>query len=236
MQDELRYSGEPGSLDDAAFQLAKLARVPESSRLQFRDLIALALEEAYIGNWIILQHFPTFRASDLKRRLMSVQRAAQGLDRTLGKLQGNDVNSDKLAGVALAGCLLDVALDHATFDTQTLYPGFLPRLTAYRHSLATLIAATAEAEKRAYPLFTQVGHPTGAGGNPAFDNFVKRLYEIARRTGGKWTHYRDRSAPRTTWKGTLMPALEILRVHLPPKGFFPDGALGRILEHVRERA
>jgi hypothetical protein len=179
MRDELRYSGEPGPLDDAAFRLAKLARVPENTRSQFRDLIALALEEAHFGNWVISQHFPTFRASDLKRRLTSVRRAAEGLDRALGKLQGNDINSDKLAGAALAGCLLDVALDHATFETQMPYPGFLPRLTAYRHSLATLIAATAEAEKPTYPLFTQAGGPTGAGGNPAFDTFVKRLYEIA---------------------------------------------------------
>ena len=237
MSDEIEQSITRALPDDVAAELANLARVPENSRVRFRELMSAVLEEAHLGNEIHHSNKPPIRATDVAHPLRRVAAAAQNLDRALGAFLGEDGSFGRRNAAPFAGSLLDIALDDAALGGKSASTlGFLPQLTAYRHSLATLIAATAEAKRRAIVLFpTRRGRPTGAGGNPMFDNFVKRLDEIASMAGGEWKHYRDTSSPGTEWKGTLMTALEILRHYLPATGFFPDADLGRCIEHVRER-
>jgi hypothetical protein len=73
--------------------------------------------------------------------------------------------------------------------------------------------------------------PKGAGGNPAFDRFIRNLLMGARMYGGSWTNYRSKDQ---TWKGTLLDALKILKKYLPPR-FFPPGELGRSVEHIKRK-
>jgi hypothetical protein len=114
--------------------------------------------------------------------------------------------------------------------------GKLPWLTDYRSMLETLITVASKTHQDATDLFRKRrGRPMGAGGNPAFDEFVKNLYEAARKSGGRWTLSRDPIAPRPKWTGTLSEGLEILRPYLPPEKFFPAAKLGFVLERLSKR-
>jgi hypothetical protein len=67
--------------------------------------------------------------------------------------------------------------------------------------------------------------------NLAFNQFVEGLLMAAEQRRGHWTIYR---AADQEWTGTLLEALTILQQYLPPQ-FFPDGELGRSIEHVRSK-
>ena len=74
--------------------------------------------------------------------------------------------------------------------------------------------------------------PKGAGGNWAFDNFIEDLVMTARTGGGSWTNYKARDG---IWTGTLLEALTILKEYVPRRGFFPNGVVGRSVEHIRKK-
>jgi hypothetical protein len=94
-----------------------------------------------------------------------------------------------------------------------------------------LLNALSDAAQRAATLPKSKRGSKGAGGNPAFDLFVQALLMAARQRGGDWTIYRSADQ---RWTGSLLTALEILRPYLP-LGFFPSGALGRSVEHIRKK-
>jgi hypothetical protein len=73
--------------------------------------------------------------------------------------------------------------------------------------------------------------PKGAGGNRAFNLFVQSLIMAAWQHGGDWTNSRSAEG---IWEGSLLKALEILKPYLPGR-FFPDGELGRSIEHIRKK-
>jgi hypothetical protein len=224
--------------ENVTLQLADLAHVSQASRAQFCELLGPAIELAGLGTQNILSGEPRARASDVAHYLRRVTSAARALNRELGVVPDESRDFGRRNAAAMAIVSLEVALKNAAGDEQdTTTHGFLPRLTAYQHWLATLIAAAAEAERSANVMLpTRRGKPTGAGGNLFFDIFVKNLHEIAYMTGGKWTHYRDPTSPgKIEWCGTLLQAIEILRPYLPARGFFPEADLGRCLEHVREK-
>jgi hypothetical protein len=208
--------------------LAKLADVPEKSLEQFCDLLEVEIQIAHLGTAYAGEKL--IRASDVSHSLNKVEAAARGLDKALRALL---VEDDNRPSAALAGSCLEIALDGAAGDVTASGA----RLAAYRHWLETLIVAVEVAKRRATVLYpSKVGRPTGAGGNPFFDNFVNHLHEIAGMTGGKWTHYRDRnSIDELKWKGTLMPALDILRPYLPANKFFPAADVGRSVENLISR-
>src|SRR5262249_8507848 len=67
--------------------------------------------------------------------------------------------------------------------------------------------------------------PKGAGGNPAFDEFIEDLLMAARMLGGHWTNYRLRDQ---TWTGTLLETLRILEKYLPNNFFRPESLAVRL--------
>lgn len=206
-----KLSGTDGS------RLAELAHVPEKSHERFRDLLAMHICETHFGT---NNAGKPIRASDVSHSLIRVGAAARDLNKALGALIGEGCSFAK-PGPSLAGMLLEIAIEGAVTNRRDITVGYLPRLTAYRHWVATLVDATAESNKQANNLFPRKrGRPPGAGGNPFFDNFVKRLHETAEMSGGKWTHYRARTTTgELKWNGTLMLALEILRPYLPSRSF-----------------
>src|SRR5262249_23288802 len=198
-------------------------QVPPVSRARFCELLPFAIVEARLANEIVHPDEPPMRASDIAHCLKGVASAARALDRALGGFWGEGGTFGRRNAAPTAGDLLETALKNAARDEEgTTKIGYLPRLTACRHGLAALIAAVAEAETSAHDSYpTRRGRPTGAGGNRFFDNFVRRLHETAHMTGGKWTHYRDPISPGIIeWRGTLCPAIEILRPYLPARRFF----------------
>jgi hypothetical protein len=218
--------------EDVGRELAKLAKIPETSFVQFCDLLAEAIIQANLCTPYARE---LIRASDVSPSLDRVATAAQALDKALGALfgEGNSFGKHR-GGAALAGGLLENAITDAVAGGGDTTIGY-PRLTAYRRWLATLATATAESKRRATEFYlpSRRGRRGGAGGNIFFNNFVKSLQEIARMTGGRWTHSKKRNS--TEWQGTLRRALEILQPYLPPKEFIPVADLDRSVAHVLDQ-
>jgi hypothetical protein len=226
-------------------RLAALACIPEQSRKQFGELLMRAVLLARSANEIHLS--PHGPASDVTQFLTLVKRTTQHFDKAIAMLQCEGVGADQRMAAQAAGILLDQLIDAAVLDGRntsklpswkTVYQqsNALPWLTQCRHLLALLITLTSKAEQRAADLFPKRrGRPKGTGGNPAFDAFVKDLLDAARKSGGRLTHGRDAYANKPAWKGTLLQAMEILRLHLPKDRFFPAGNIGYALERVSKR-
>jgi hypothetical protein len=237
MTDDESFDSEKARLrtllaEDVGSDLAKLAQISETSFMQFCDLLATAIIQANRDTPYARE---LTRASDVSPSLDRVATAAQALDKALGALfgEGNSFGKHR-GGAALAGCLLEEAITDAVAGGGDTTIGY-PRLTAYRRWLATLATATAESKRRATERYlpSRRGRRKGAGGNLFFNNFVKSLQEIARMTGGRWTHYRHRNS--TEWQSTLRPALDILRPYLPAKEFIPVADLDRSVAHVLDQ-
>ena len=215
--------------DDVVSQLTKLAGVPAGSTEQFRSMMGWALREAHI-----YAEAPTLRPGQRQRVqvrgfLTSARNAARSLERALAKLQCEGVGNDKATAASLAGYALARAI--AGEDPERV----ARCLGDHRHWAATLIAAVPQAETYVAPLWSaKPGRPKGTGGSLVFDLFVQRLFEIARRTGGQWTHTRNTSRDGPEWKGSLSQALRLLRPHLPAN-FFPKVKLGHALERLAKR-
>jgi hypothetical protein len=174
--------------DDVGRDLATLAEVPETSFVQFCDLLAWQILEARLGTPPVSpapalsetdgvspggETTPfaghVIRGSDVSHSLDRVAAAAKNLDKALGAFFGDGGNFGKRGSAPFAGALLESAIDDAVGGGDKTI-GFLPRLTAYRRWLATLVEATEEARRRANDTFlpSRSGRPKGAGGNPFF--------------------------------------------------------------------
>jgi hypothetical protein len=217
--------------EDAARRLADLVEVPdEASFVQFRAELEMAIGLVHQLTALPRSRWkPITAKSDISPAIASVAKAARALDQALGALLVELGRFDE--GASIAGSLLEQALDGAAGEVSD--SGVRPRLTAYREWLTTLIGAAEAADSRAAELWpSEVGRPTGSG-NPFFDYFVKRLYEISSKTGKQsWTYWKkaDNSA-----SGTLIQALDLLQDHLPKSDFVPNGRLGNVLEPLVKR-
>jgi hypothetical protein len=165
---------------------------------------------------------PHAGSSDVNRELKKVRKAARGLDEVLAALGQRDANPHRW---------------NAKVKALTLLPGW----HIYRSQLKRLIDEVSEAELRASSAYSNPpprsrGRPKGAGGgNRAFNLFVSNLDKIALMTGGNWTLYRSSSLDDATqWKGTLIPAMKVLRPFLP-KNFYLSADIGRSLAHLRSK-
>jgi hypothetical protein len=197
-------------------QLADLAGVPKGSRSKFGKLIAEAIGMAEVEQSISPANLPSPRPSDVDREARHISTIAKNLDEALGALEKRDA-------------------DPVRYKAKILLFARLGGVADRRRWLTELLKNVEEAASGAPSVFKTLrgkGRPKGIGGNPALNMFVWRLIEIARITGGRWTHYRDRgSESEIKWLGTLLPAMEILRPYLP-EGFIPLAGLGRSLEHL----
>ena len=227
-------------------RLATLARIPKLSRKQFGELLTRAVVLAHVANEAYAS--PHGPASDVAQFLTRVKTTAQHLDKSIAMLHCEGVGADRRMAAGAAGILLDQAIDAAVLDGhdtsklaswKTVYEqsNGLVWLTQSRHLLALLITLISKTEQHAADLFPRHrGRPKQVGGNPAFNAFVKDILDIARRSGGRLPHGRDAYANKPAcWKGTLLPALEILRPYLPEARFFPAGNLGYALERLSKR-
>jgi hypothetical protein len=234
MSDDGEHSLPPLLLD----QLAELARVPEASRQQFNELLASATEVAWTSDLIKGGKLPVVTAAKIVPFLRKVQKGLKSADTALARLQGDNVDQKNLGAAAWAGCLFENALRADAVVEDDSGSNFLPQVRAARKQLLVWReAATRAIEQieKAIPAPGR-GRPEGTGGNPAFDTFVRRMDEIAAATGGQWTHTRLTYSDECEWRGTLSPALEMLRPYLPPIWFFPDPGvnLGFAIERARK--
>jgi hypothetical protein len=101
------------------------------------------------------------------------------------------------------------------------------RLAEHVQHLTDFAAVSVRAEREARDILQKKGRPAGAGGNYAFNMFVRQLYLNAKIDGGKFTNAR---ASDELWSGSFIEAVEILRPYLP--SFFPHADLGRAIQHI----
>jgi hypothetical protein len=226
--------------NDVVTQLADLAVVPKSRRIIFANLIRKATWSATIDDALVRSGLPHARPSDVVDVLTPIRVGAKQLDQVLAALV-SELQRTRTVAKRLDAALRALGEKHTDgrkYHAKVLAISSLQEWIGHQHWLKKLIDETSLAERRAIsvsPTLKRRGRPKGAGGNRAFDTFVKSLHEIAEMNSGKWTLTSDPIAPRKRrWTGTLMAAMEILRPYLP-KGFFPNADLGRCLEHLRRQ-
>jgi hypothetical protein len=197
--------------DNESRHIAELASV--SNAWRFARTIESIILDAHLSD----ASFRTLSIPQVKCALKRVASEANRLRHILSKL---DVGRGSKGSEYEAGWLIEkeLALQQSKISGMVLIPKYID-----------LLDALSGAAQRAKQKPMRVAK--GAGGNPAFDQFIEDLLMAARMLGGDWTNYRSRDG---IWKGTLLEALGILKKYLP-KGFFPSGELGRSVEHIRKK-
>ena len=197
--------------DDESRHIAELAKINDTSR--FARIIESRILDAHLNH----ASFSTLSIPKVKSALQRLAERANLLTQTLSSL---DVGRESRGSEQYAGWLIERELAFQQLETgaTVLIPEYIDLLNA-------LSGAAQRAEKK--PMHV----PKGAGGNPAFDEFIEDLLMAARMLGGHWTNYRLRDQ---TWTGTLLETLRILEKYLP-NNFFPPGELGRSVEHIRKK-
>jgi hypothetical protein len=197
--------------DDESRTIAELAEVNNAWR--FARTIESNILDAHLNH----NSFRTLSIPQVKGALKRVSSEANRFAQMLGKL---DVGRGSRGSEDYAGWLieLELAFQQSQTNAMVLIPTYIDLLGAFS-------VAAQSAEQR------PIRVPKGAGGNPAFDQFIEDLLMAARMLGGHWTNYRLRDG---TWKGTLLATLGILKRYLPEE-FFPPGELGRSVEHIRKK-
>ena len=188
-------------------ELARLAKVDEPSI--FGQHIRSIILDAHLND----ASLRTLSAPEVRKILKNVMLKAQCLASALRNI---DVGTKGSA--YNAGMLLEYQIRHFR-NEAVLIPDYVELLTGLQEA-ASSAAVLAKAKRG----------PKGAGGNLAFNVFIKSLYRVARQRG-KWTNYKSAAGP---WTGSLLEALKILEPYLPA-GFFPGGELGRSIEHIKKK-
>jgi hypothetical protein len=198
--------------DDESRQIAELARINYSS--WFGQHIHSIILDAHLTH----ASFLTLSIPQVRKVLKRVASQVNQLERIISKL---DVGTEMGGSEVYAGWLIEKELAFQQFEVggKVLLPQYIDLL----HGLSS--AAQRGAQK---PMHV----PKGAGGNWAFDNFIEDLVMTARTGGGSWTNYKARDG---IWTGTLLEALTILKEYVPRRGFFPNGVVGRSVEHIRKK-
>jgi hypothetical protein len=187
-------------------KLARLARVDDF--LIFAQHIRSLILDAHLNDLL----FKEFSTTQIRTTLDDISKKAQ---RVVADLKAIDVGSGGSA--EHAGQLLEWELSKFLFNKRTM---FLPEYIAVLGNLNDA------AKRGSSSIKTKRGQR-----NLAFNQFIEGLLMAAEQRRGHWTIYR---AADQTWKGTLLEALTILQKYLPPR-FFPDGELGRSVDHVRSK-
>jgi hypothetical protein len=193
--------------------IAELAKVDDTSR-QFGHVICSRVLDAHLDD----ESFRSLARPQVKKTLKSVTSQVNRLRAKLCKL---DVGRGSVGSFKYAGLLIEVEL----YAAQKSKKEGIILLPEYIELLSALSDAAERAVRR------PMNMKKGAGGNPAFDCFIRSLVMAARMFGGKWTNYRQDDQ---TWCGTLLDALEILKKYLP-QGFFPPGEIGGSIDHIRNK-
>ena len=195
--------------DDEIQHITKLAKVNRALHGTINGIIL----DAHLADL----SFRTLSIPRVKKALNNVANRASQLGELLSRL---DIGRGGTGSLDRAGELLEIELFvlQQTRARRILLPKYIDLLEG-------LSSAARRAAQKPMRL------PKGAGGNPAFDDFIENLLMAARSSGGRWTNYRSTDG---TWKGTLLEALSVLKKYLPRK-FFPPGELGRSVEHIRKK-
>jgi hypothetical protein len=152
----------------------------------------------------------------VRASLDKVRRRARLLKKVLGEI-------DVGAPAEYAGLLLEGELGKVQFKERLiLFPDWTDLLDL-------LASATSSAEQRLNP---KRGRKAAAGGNFAFDTFVRQLLMAAPQWGSRWSLNRR---PDGTYEGTLLKAISILKPYLPDKLLPQNVNLGRSVEHIRKK-
>jgi hypothetical protein len=197
--------------DDESRHIAELAKINDTSR--FARIIESRILDAHLTH----ASFLMLSIPEVKSALKRLARQTNRLSQTLSSL---DVGRGSTGSECYAGWQIERELAFQQYET-----GATVLLPEYIDLLNALSYAAQRAEKK--PMHV----PKGAGGNPAFDEFIEDLLMAARMLGGHWTNYRLRDG---TWTGSLLETLGILKKYLP-KNFLPPGELGRSVEHIRKK-
>jgi hypothetical protein len=212
-------------LDRALAAVTELADVPETARDEFRRSLLGAIDEANKCHEFERNiHSPHPGVESFMNPIVA---AARDLDSALAWLQSEIANSGEHSTAALQAAaflqfqimvlLMKEPADWRAESDRLERHEHTAWIVEYRQSLARLIAPTLSR-----------GRLKGD-----FHYFIRRLFQIAERTGGRWTH--SKAPDKSMWDGSLMRALQIMRPFLPSEGFFPKGNLGRSLEDLRAR-
>jgi hypothetical protein len=195
--------------DNEQESIARLAGIKNTPR--FTEEVRSIILDAHLGN----QQFKTLSAPEVKELIRNIGKQAKQLKDMLAQL---DVGCGSEGSYFEAGFLLEAEL-YASESQITQFPDYIV-------ILAELITAAERAAGK------KISYPRGSGGNPAFDMLIDQLLLMSRIHGTSWTNYRSAEGK---WIGTLLDALSILKKYLPRSGFFPQGDLGRSIEHIRTK-
>jgi len=169
--------------DDESRQIAALAKIDDTSR--FARIIESRILDAHLNH----ASFSTLSIPKVKSALKRLATGASLLSQTLSSL---DVGRESRGSERYAGWLIERELAFQSGAT-VLIPEYIDLLN-------TLTGAAQRAEKK--PMHV----PRGAGGNPAFDEFIEDLLMATRMLGGDWTNYRLRDE---TWTGTCRDSFSL---------------------------
>jgi hypothetical protein len=219
----------PDELDHAITAVTELARVPENARDRFRQLLLDVIGEANTRH--AAMRIAESPHPDIDSFVNPVITAARDLNAALVRLQDEISNSGKRSAAALKAAHFFRALLIARLAEEA---GFVdedadwPAIAKLERSHTAWLAEYRRSVSKLIPAATLRGRP-----KTEFHWFVRRLFQIERMTGARWTH--SKVTDLAKWYGPLQKALEILRPFLPSDGFFPRGNLGRSLEHLCKR-
>jgi hypothetical protein len=196
--------------EEELLRISKLAKVSDHSGFG-QHICSVVICDAH-------RNQASRRVSNEKVRasLDKVRKRARLLENALREI-------DVEAPAEYAGLLLEYELGQVQFKEQLI---LFPEWTDL---LDLLASAASSAEQRLNP---KRGRKPAAGGNFAFDTFVRQLLMAPRQWSRRWSLYR---CPDGTYKGTLLEAIAILRPYLPDKLFPQNVNLGRSVQHIRKK-
>jgi hypothetical protein len=222
----------------ASFSLAGWSRLlREHHALPYLSLAEKLTEEKLeeLARLAQIKYVPQFRStiqglildaykSDANRHGSSAEITGTSLEKVIIKaeeLKSALSEVDVGAPAEYPGMLLELQLELAHFKRQSVLIPDLMELTDL------LISAASKAKPRE----SKRGRRPAAGGNFAFDDFVRGLFKAPWLYGGIWRV----SKSKTVYKGNFLSALEILRPFLPDQ-FYPKGNLGRSVDHILNKS
>ena len=224
-------------------EIAKMVGVDERHLGRFEAGLNLAVS---IAHHVHAYHkLSPPRPSAMADLLADVIKKLADAERALAMLEGENVKPNRRMLAESAGRALDQEIDRmmlAGEDTSNLLPwkteyeitNILPHLSELRAFLKIAIKAASSQSKELSRLFPK--KPGAGSRTPAFDLFVRDLRRAVQSAGGNFTIWRYPTSDALEFKGSAIPALELLRPKLPKRHFFPTGILGYALERLMKRA
>jgi hypothetical protein len=207
------------SLDDALDEIADLAKIPETCRSNFRNLVRSAVDDLCTPN---VKKLKPFSDDSIASQLRAVIRNAHALLTQLKTMENGSLaanNTLGVAGLSVRAAAKDRGLAIKHFINQ------LELLVEATEAAASDVRARQDRITRAH-----TGRPRGTAGNLGFDIFVRQLLMDAQKMGGNLTIFKSPSADGG-WNGSLLKSIELLRHHLLDE-FVPKASLGQQLYRI----